>query len=51
VKDIITDVFGQSYDKQSLLGRGYTTPMISGMEHANELAACPPYSAIELHTT
>ena len=31
-------------------GCGYSTPMISGTEHANELAACTPYSSSELHT-
>jgi hypothetical protein len=48
VKHIISDVFGPSYDKQQLSGRGYSTPMISRMEHANELAVCPPFSAAEL---
>jgi hypothetical protein len=47
---IIIDVFGQSYDKQSLSGQGYATPMISGMEHANKIAACPPFSPAELKT-
>jgi hypothetical protein len=32
------------------LGQGYATPMISGTEHANELAACPPFSPAELKT-
>jgi hypothetical protein len=50
IKDLIIDVFGPSYEKQQLLGRGYTTPMIAGTDHANELAACITYSPAELHT-
>jgi hypothetical protein len=30
IKDLLVDVFGPSYDKQQLSGRGYTTPMIAG---------------------
>ena len=48
IHDIIIDVFGPSYEKQLLSGCGYSTPMISGTEHANELAACSPYSPSEL---
>ena len=35
LRDLIIDVFGPSYEKQPLSGRGYSTPMISGTEHAN----------------
>jgi hypothetical protein len=50
IKAIICDVFGPSYDKQLLSGRGYSTPMLSGTDHANELAACTPFTPIELRT-
>jgi hypothetical protein len=42
------DVFGCSYDKQPLSGQGYSTPMLSGTENANELAACTPLTPTEL---
>jgi hypothetical protein len=50
IKALISDVFGPSYEKQALSGRGYTTPMIAGTDHANELAASTAYSAQELQT-
>jgi hypothetical protein len=50
VKQVIIDVFGPSYDKQSLSGLGYATPMISGTEYANKLEACPPFLTDELKT-
>jgi hypothetical protein len=49
-KQITIDVFGQSYNRQQLSGQGHATPMISGTENANELAACPPFSPAELKT-
>ena len=48
IRAIIVDVFGPAYDKQALSGRGYSTPMLSGTEHANELASCIPFSPEEL---
>jgi hypothetical protein len=50
VKQIIIGVFSPSYDKQSLSGQGYAKPMISGTEHANKIAACPPFSTVEIKT-
>jgi hypothetical protein len=50
VKQVILNVFGPSYDKQILSGRGYATPMISGTEHTNEWAACPLFLTDELKT-
>jgi hypothetical protein len=47
-KKLSIDVFSPSYDRQALSGRGYTTPMIAGTEHSNELAASNVYSAKEL---
>jgi hypothetical protein len=47
IKDIIVDVFGPSHDKQ-LGNKGYSTPMIAGTEHANDLAACKPYTPAKL---
>jgi hypothetical protein len=48
IKTLIIDVFSPSYDRQALSGRGYTTPMIAGTNHSNELAACNAYSPKEL---
>ena len=48
ISEILKDVFGPSYTKQSLSGHGYATPMIAGTEHANELAACSPFLPSEL---
>jgi hypothetical protein len=48
IKDLLI-VFGPSYSKQALSGRGYTTPMIAGTDHATELAACIAYLPAELH--
>jgi hypothetical protein len=47
IKDIIADVFGPSHDKQ-LGSKGYSTPMIAGTEHPNDLAACTPNTTSEL---
>jgi hypothetical protein len=47
IKDIIIDVFGLSHNKQ-LGNKGYSTPMIAGTEHANDLAACMPYTPAKL---
>jgi hypothetical protein len=44
IKAIMSNIFGPSYNKQSLSGRGYSTPMLSGTKHANELAACTPFT-------
>jgi hypothetical protein len=49
IKDLVINVFGPSYDKQALSGRGYTTPMIAGTDHAIELAACIAHLSAELH--
>jgi hypothetical protein len=42
IKDIVIEVFGPSLDKQQG-NKGYSTPMIAGTEHSNNLAACTPY--------
>jgi hypothetical protein len=47
VKDIVIEVFGPSSDKQQG-NKGYSTPMIAGTEHGNDLAACTPYTPDEL---
>jgi hypothetical protein len=47
IKDIIIDVFGPSHNIQSG-NKGYSTPMIAGTKHANDLAACTPYTSTEL---
>jgi hypothetical protein len=47
VKEIFAEVYGRNHDLQAG-NKGYSTPMISGTEHANNLAACTPYSPAEL---
>jgi hypothetical protein len=48
VKEIVAEVFGQNHDLQTGNKEGYSTPMIAGTEHDNDLAACTPYLPIEL---
>jgi hypothetical protein len=44
IKEIVAEVFGPNHD----LSKGYSTPMITGTKHANDLVACTPYSLPEL---
>ena len=49
IRAIISAVFGPNYHKQPLSSaKGYSTPMRAGTEHSNDLAACTPFSPMEL---
>jgi hypothetical protein len=47
VRELVAKVFGCNHDLQTG-NKGYSTPMIAGTKHANDLAACTPYTASEL---
>jgi hypothetical protein len=43
VRELVSEVFCPNHDQQTD-NKGYSTPMIAGTEHANDLAACTPYA-------
>jgi hypothetical protein len=48
IKDNIIDMSGPRHNTKQSGSKGCSTPMIAGTEHANDLAACTPYTPTEL---